>query len=357
VSLPARFSLFARIAKVETCTGDFSTATDVTALESQVNDVRRSHAFTSLYSDSIRAGSATLPIVNLSDPLALTGEDIRPSAGGTTSLNANEQRILTFKLPVSNLSLDEAQVLLIVESDHFEPMVELLGPDGASLAFADNALRNRPNEKDKRAIIYTSVATRPPQSELFLVISSIDKFAQGAFTVEVNLNPRKRVGDESAVIAEGLGDVLGLAPTGRAVDRTDTLVHDFRFASSQNEFFFYVPMSAEMTISVRPALENLNTDIPPPIDSSNISFTPFRPDGTPNDTKMRVNVTFETDRGTGKRVAVANLTPVLEADTSFVMPRGEYILVLRTSQTPNPAERFRLQFGKGVSFSNALAGQ
>jgi hypothetical protein len=317
--------------------------------------------------------------VNASDPVALSGTDIRPVSGGTTFLQSGAQRILTFKLPVGDLALDQAQVLVVVQSNEFDPQVELLGPDGLSVGFSGDSERNRPDRgatksTDRRSLIYTSVSALPGAPDFFVVVSSFDPLGQGTFAVRININPREKVGDEYAVSADRIGDILELPVIDTPIDPTSVISTQFRFAQSADEFFFFMPQDGETTIAIRPLETNaldptdpqvvLEQALPPvPIDSSNISLIQFGADGTAVDLTVRVHVEY-TDKlvnGTSIKVPVTQLEPRTTDSAAFPLTRGEYILVLRVdqgdgthSQTPRPSDQFELEVGPGLTFTNAL---
>jgi hypothetical protein len=275
-------------------------------------------------------------------------------SGGTTFLDVGQQRILTFKLPVGGLSLDQAQVLIVAQSSDFDPVVELLGPDGSPIGFADDSDRDRPGEASKRGLIYQNVSALPGDVNLFVVVSSFDPLDQGTFRVSVNVNPRTLTEDEFLVTAEEIGDVIKLSPPDVPFDATDELVHQFFFSHRDMEFFLFLPQDADVALSVRPASTNIDPNIPPSVDPSRLSFIRFGEDGTALDVSVRVNVVSELIAG--RLTAVAHLLPKEEFTSTFPLTRGEFIIVLRPEVTPNPADDFELVIEEGLRFTNDPLG-
>jgi hypothetical protein len=261
-------------------------------------------------------------------------------SGGTTFLQAGEQRILTFKLPVGNLALDRAQILVIVQSDNFDPIAELLGPDGSPIAYSDDSSR------DHRALLYTSASVLPGAPNLFLVVSAADGRGAGTFRVRVNINPQEQVGDEFVVTADELGDVTSLLPLDSSNTKQATLSRPFQFTTSKNEFLFFLPGDVHVGLAVKSSNSNANPDAPAPLDATQVSLIKFGPDGSASDVSVRVEV---QDHGT------ILLAPKFDPATTFDLTRGEYILVLRAVEAPLPTDSFSVEFN-GLDFDRTVGG-
>jgi len=259
-------------------------------------------------------------------PILLGGTDFRPAGAGR--LPVGEQVQFAFVVPTAVPA--RTQMVVDVRSQAFDPIAELLGPDGRSIAVSDDSLRGT------APLIYTPTDVSPDLPFYFLRITAAEETVGGAFDITVNLNPRE-ASDVERVQPVVIGDVLGLIrdpPAASHVYRPGELLgrpvpFDFE-TNNEAEFFFHLSARARLTLAIPRA--GPGATIPAP-DLSMTRLTAFPPVGTPYEVALGAAV--DANGGVSFSHESAPRGPL-------VLEPASCVLVLRTLAEPQAGETFSL---------------
>ncbi|MFC1707589.1 hypothetical protein ACFL59_12370 [Planctomycetota bacterium] len=327
-------------------------ASGVGALENTQNNSRfaeiplRAHSSTIVFSRN----GAVLPRTHITDPTILSVTTERPQT--STFLPADGQRIFAFELPETDLPRAEAQAIITVRSGliagSIDPIAELLSPVGTPLAVADDF------RGDLRSVLYTTLSASAANRTFFVVVSGANATDKGNFDVSIGINPTTP-GDDQLVHAVSVGDVLNRAPELVEITQDTVLSVDFAMEQLETEFFFTLPAKGRFPLRIRPATPGATIDA---LVLDNTATTLVRFDETGKPTEYQLVLENEKLRvkladGTEPEMDVALLQDPSSADGLFTLPKGEYVLVVRTLALPIPLNApFKFEIGPGFHFGD-----
>jgi len=306
--------------------------------ENQRNDVRRGANFLRVYDRSTATfdgqSGIFLPTEDPDDFAVLDAVTTRPVNVG--SITQGQQRVFRFEIPDTGLVFNEAQLLLILDTDgDFDPHVDLRGPTGELLTQSDDSPLGR------SSLVYTPVLSPGGNRSLYAVVSSArfdeSDLAGGSetFSLVISVNSRE-VGDSALVAASGADDLVSEVPQRYApqVDpriRNEVLI-PFSFSGGKAEVAFVLPERARVRIRSQPVFsvstsvvitEFVAGSVPSPVDfqaevDPNLTDVTYRPAGGSIDSFHTVEagvytVAFEAQGGVGDPAAFR-----LEVDAEFL---------------------------------------
>ncbi|MEZ6185545.1 MAG: hypothetical protein R3F62_11115 [Planctomycetota bacterium] len=235
--------------------------TAATPAENTKNNVRRAANYVRIYARSTATldttTGAVLPTVNADDFARLEAVTQRPVNTGT--IRQGQQRVFSFEIPDTGLSLNESQLLVIVDTTNFDAHLDLLSPAGALLANNDDsALGLSP-------VVYTPLQGLGSGSNLvfYLVVSTalFDESDLGGggeqFNVTISVNPRQ-TGDPGSVSAVSPGNVLDAV--NQRYDPNELLLENdvlvpFSLTTSKAEVLFVLPQRARVKFRSNPVFQ------------------------------------------------------------------------------------------------------
>ena len=263
------------------------------------NDVRQAANYVRVYARAFAffdpLTGATLPTRNADDFARLDAVTLRPV--NTGSIRQGQQRVFSFEIPATGLTLDESQLLVILRTSNFDAHLDLLGATGEFL------LGNDDSPLGSSPLVYTPVQGAGQSNRIFyLVVSTAladesDLSGGGeAFELTISVNARQP-GDLGPVAAVDAGDVLSRVPQRYPEPTTPRTVNDvlipFSLGSAQAELMFVLPQRARVRFRTQPVFTTgtstiitkfLEGAVPAPVDHQAVleetfSRIVYRPSG------------------------------------------------------------------------------
>jgi hypothetical protein len=169
------------------------------------DNVRASDIRTRLYSRFLQSDKAILPDLTV-DGLTRTDPDALEFTTTAFSIpTPGSQRIFSFQIPdAENINPDESQVLILLESNDFDPTLNLLSPTASSIQLADDSFNGQ-----SAFISQPLSATGEGNNIFYVVISSLSGTGSGNFNLTIFL--QSRTDPNKPVVAPiNLGNLLSL---------------------------------------------------------------------------------------------------------------------------------------------------
>lgn len=183
---------------------------------------------TRVYGRFLQSDKAILPDLTV-DGLTRTDPDALEFTTTAFSIpSPGSQRIFSFQIPdAANINPDESQVLILLQSNDFDPTLDLVSPLGNSISLSDDSVSGQP-----AFISQPLTATGEGNNIFYVVISSLSGTGSGNFNLTIFL--QSRTDPNKPVIAPvNLGNLLSL-DRGRA---TVTAAANFPVALTEASSF------------------------------------------------------------------------------------------------------------------------
>ena len=226
--------------------------------QNPANDVRQAANFVRIYDQNLATfdpvTGTTLPTINTDDFARLDAVTNRPV--NTGSIRQGQQRVFSFQIPATGLTLDESQLLVILRTSNFDAHLDLLSSTGELLVGSDDsALGLSP-------LIYAPVQGSGQNNRTYyLVIGTAladesDLSGGGeAFELTISVNPRAP-GDLGPVAAVEAGNALSRVPQRYPDLMAPRTVNDvlipFSLTTAQSEVMFVLPERARVRFRTTP---------------------------------------------------------------------------------------------------------
>lgn len=192
------------------------------------DNTRSADVRTRLYARFLQSDKAILPDLTV-DGLERTDPDALEFTTTAFSIpSPGSQRIFSFQIPdAANINPDESQVLILLQSNDFDPTLDLLSPLGNSISLSDDSVNGQP-----AFISQPLTATGEGNNIFYVVISSLSGTGSGNFNLTIFLQSRTDP-NKPVISPVNLGNILSL-DRGRA---TVTASAAFPVALGQNSGF------------------------------------------------------------------------------------------------------------------------
>jgi hypothetical protein len=261
------------------------------------NDVRVGSNYVRVY-DAARATfdtstGALLPTVSSEDFADLEAVTLRPV--NTGSIRQGQQRVFAFEMPSTGLTIDEAQLLVVLHASGFDAHLDLLNAQGEFLAGSDDsAIGTDP-------IIYVAAQANAQSKVFYLVIaparSDESDLAGGGETLELTISVNSRQPTDLALVnAVDAGDVVSPTNQRYEADEPRTENHvlvPFSLTGGSAEVLFVLPQRARVHLRARPVFQVgvdsiitafVEGKVPAPVDhqkelAENLELIVFKPQG------------------------------------------------------------------------------
>lgn len=195
---------------------------------------------------------AVLPTVNNDDFAALQAVTQRPVTSGT--IRQGQQRVFRFSIPDVGPDPAESQLLILLESDDFDPHVDLLTSNGTFIAGSDDS------DLGLGATIYTAVQAPAASRSFYAVVSAARAdesdltSSNEQFKLTISVNARE-TGDTALVRAVEVGNVVR-ARSMRYEQSAPRIVNDvlvpFDLSNGNAEVMFVLPTRSRVRLRTQP---------------------------------------------------------------------------------------------------------
>lgn len=261
------------------------------------NDVRVASNYCRVY-DAARATfdtttGALLPTVSSEDFADLEAVTLRPV--NTGSIRQGQQRVFAFEMPSTGLTIDEAQLLVVLHASGFDAHLDLLNSQGEFLAGSDDS----PIGTDP--LIYVAAQANAQSKVFYLVIaparSDESDLAGGGETLELTISVNSRQPADLALVNAVNADGV-VSPTKQRYEPDETRTENdvlvpFSLSGGSAEVLFVLPQRARVNLRARPVFQVgvdsiitafVEGQVPAPVDhqkelAENLDVIVFKPQG------------------------------------------------------------------------------
>lgn len=169
------------------------------------DNIRAAGIRTRVYNRFLQSGKAILPDLKIDSPDRNDPEALEFTTTAFAIPTPGSQRIFSFEIPdVDGINPDEAQVLILLQSADFDPILDLLSSTGRSIRLSDDSVAGQ-----QSFISVPLSATGAGNNVFYTTISSLSGTGLGNFNLTIFLQARTDP-NRPVITPLNLGNVLSL---------------------------------------------------------------------------------------------------------------------------------------------------